>query len=204
MTIDTVWFYRKLQERKQSLRSLAKHMDLDPSAVSRMLHGQRKMQMTEARDIASFLAVPVSEVLKHAGFSFDLDGQPTRILLAVMITEGGEIEPLKDPRPLPQTVIDRAQDAISRHNGQIIAAQIRAMDGPLRLLDDAVVLFKHTTEVEPAAIGALSICRSYRGEQIIARIEQARKTGEARVICVDGRVRELDLQTATPVLAIIP
>lgn len=161
--------------------------------------------MDEASAIASFLSVPVKEVLKHAGVAVDLDGQPTRILLAATINEQGQIERLDDPRPLPQNIIDRAQAAISAHgNSSIVAAQIRALSGPLALLDDAVVLFRHTDEVEASAIGALAICRSYKGDQIIAKIERARKTGEARVICVDGKVREFDLHTATPVLALIP
>ena len=66
------------------------------------------------------------------------------------------------------------------------------------------MLFKHTDTVEPASIGTLSICRSHAGDEIIAKIERARKTGEARVISADGKIREFDLQTATPVLAIIP
>lgn len=203
--IDGDWFKAKLDERGTSLSSLARHMDLDKSAVSRMFAGKRKMRMDEANAIASFLAVPVKEVLKHAGVAIDLDGHPTRILLAATINSKGQIERLDEARPLPQSVIDRAHAAITVHgNGQIVAAQIRALDGPLALLDDAVALFKHTDAVDPAAIGALSICRSYKGEQIIAKVERARKTGEARVLCADGKVREFDLHTATPVLAIIP
>lgn len=204
-TIDREWFIKKLDDGDKSVRKLAAHLQLDPSAVSRMLNGQRKMQMEEASSIASFLAVPVSDVIKHAGVSIDLDGQPTRILLAATINSKGNVERLTEPRPLPQSVIDRAHAAIQSHgNGKIVAAQIRALDGPLAVLDDAVVLFAHTDTVEHAAIGVLAICRSHKGDQIMAKIERARKTGEARVICVDGKVKEFDLHTATPVLAVIP
>jgi hypothetical protein len=204
-TIDKDWFLKKLEANRQSVRGLARHLEIDPSAVSRMLAGKRKMRMDEANAIATFLAAPVSEVLRHAGVAMDLDGHPTRILLAATVNEKGQIERLTEPRPLPQSVIDRAQAAIAKHgNGRIVAAQIRAMTGPLAVMDDAVVLFKHTDIVEPAAIGALSICRSHSGEQIMAKIERARKTGEARVVCADGKVKEFDLHTATPVLAIIP
>lgn len=78
------------------------------------------------------------------------------------------------------------------------------MSGPLAFLDDAIVLFGHTEGVERAAIGVLAICRSHQGEQIIAKIDRARKTGEARVVCVDGKIKEFALETATPVIAIIP
>lgn len=128
-------------------------------------------------------------------------------MLAAAINEKGVLERIKEPKPLPQPIIDRANAAISLRetgNGRILAAQIRAMAGPLAFLDDAVVLFGHTEGVERAAIGVLAICRSQQGEQIIAKIDRARKTGEARVICVDGKVKEFALDTATPVIAIIP
>lgn len=41
-TIDKKWFLKLLDERQISVRGLARHMDLDASAVSRMLSGQRK------------------------------------------------------------------------------------------------------------------------------------------------------------------
>lgn len=139
--------------------------------------------MDEAVAIARFLGAPVSEVLSHAGISVDLDGQPTRIVLAAVIVETGAIERLTEPRPLPQNWIDKAQAAIKPHgNGRIVAAQVRAQDGPLAIWDDAVVLFGHTDTVEHNAIGALSICRMMNGEQLLAKIERARKTGEARVL----------------------
>lgn len=160
--------------------------------------------MQEAREIALFLGAPISEILGHAGLSIDLDGLPTRILLAATIGEDGKIVRLQEPRPLPQTVIDRAQDAIGRHNGQIIAAQVRASTGSLSIWDDAIVLFGHTDTVDPAAIGSLSICRLKNGQQIMAKVESARKTGEARVTSATGKTEEALLETATPVLAVIP
>ncbi|KYK44566.1 transcriptional regulator [Bradyrhizobium liaoningense] len=205
--IDGAWFTKKLEENNKSMRGLAKHLDVDVSAVSRMFSGSRKMKMNEASAIAHFLGAPVSEVLKHAGVAVDLDGQPTQVMLAAAINEKGQLERLSEPRPLPQTIIDRAQAAVTLSNpdnGRILAAQIRALQGPLAFLDDAVVLFGHTEGVERAAIGVLAICRSQKGEQVIAKIERARKTGEARVVCVDGKAREFALETATPVIAIIP
>lgn len=204
--VDKDWFMEQLVRQRKSLRGLARHMDLDPSAVSRMLSGKRRMQMEEAAAIARFLGAPVSEVLGHAGLAVDLDGQPTRIILAAIISADGRVERLREPRPLPQGVIDRAQAAIRLHkgNGQVIAAQIRAAEGPLALWDDAVVLFGHTERVEPSAIGSLSVCRLIDGDQILGKIDRARKTGEARILDVSNSMREVVLDTATPVLAIIP
>lgn len=78
--------------------------------------------MDEAKQIAHFLRVSLSEVMRHAGASVDLDGMPTRIMLAAIIKEDGLLDRLPEPRPLPQAIIEKAQAAIQKAgNGQIIA-----------------------------------------------------------------------------------
>lgn len=164
------------------------------------------MQMDEAKQIAHFLRVPVAEVMRHAGVSVDLDGMPTRIMLAAIIGEDGTMDRLKEPRALPQAIIEKAQAAISRAgNGQVIAAQIRAQKGSLAIWDDCVVLFRPTETVDHDAIGTLSICRSRdSGRQYLARVTRARKTSEATVQRATGETVETMLDTATPVIAVIP
>lgn len=203
--IDNDWFKEQLADNKKSMRGLAKHLGLDVGAVSRTLSGKRKMQMMEATQIAQFLGTHVSEVLKHAGFSMGADSAESRIMLAAVINEAGQVERIPEPMELPPGVIARANAAITLHpTGKIIAAQIRAVTGPLAIFDDAVLLFHHTDIVENDAIGVLSICRNRKGEQILARLERARKTGEATLMCIDSKAKEFMLHTATPILAIIP
>jgi len=161
--------------------------------------------MEEANQIAVFLGATVSEVLKHAGVAIDLEGRATKIILAATIDDAGKLERLTDPKPLPPAVIQRAQAAMrSDRTEQIIAAQVRAPSGPLAIWDDAVILFAHTDTVEPSAIGTLSVCRLANGTQVIAKIERARKTGEAKITSPSGEVSEVTLSTATPILAVIP
>lgn len=204
-SVDKDWFHNRLKEQDRTLRGLARYLDVQPSTASRMLSGERRMKREEAVAIAHFLVAPVEEVIRHAGLARDLDGTPTGILLAAMIDENGTVHRLKEPKQLPQSVIDKAQSAVMNYaSGEIIAAQIRALTGPLAFLDDAVVLFAYTENVDPSAIGLLSICRSTDGDQTIAKIANARKTGEARIVDTAGNSRDVTLQTATPVLAIIP
>ena len=65
--VDTNWFRDKLADKRSSQRQLAKHMSLDPAAMSLMLRGKRRMSAAEAADIARFLGVDVQEVLTRAG-----------------------------------------------------------------------------------------------------------------------------------------
>jgi transcriptional regulator with XRE-family HTH domain len=63
--IDKAWFMSRMSERGLSLRKLAKSMDMDPSALSRALSGERKVAASEARKIAELLDTPESQVLAH-------------------------------------------------------------------------------------------------------------------------------------------
>ena len=67
MNIDKAWFQEKLAARKLSQRKLAKILEIDPSSVTVMLQGRRKMTMGEAQTIAGQLALPVTEVMRRAG-----------------------------------------------------------------------------------------------------------------------------------------
>lgn len=205
-SIDRDWFFKTLEANGKSVRGLARHLDIDASAASRMLAGQRRMKMEEASRIAMFLNVHVREVLAHAGVAVDVEGEPTRVLLAATIDGKGTLHRLPDPKPLPTEIIERARGAIIRRRDRtVMAAQVRVAKGPLSLLDDAIVLFDHTERVEPEAIGALSICRTKEGRLFLGRLRRARKTGEAFCESPDGGpTGEVMLLTAAPVLAIIP
>jgi transcriptional regulator with XRE-family HTH domain len=60
--IDTAWFHLQLEQRGESVRGLARFMELDASAVSRMLKGDRKMSADEQDRISNFLGVNLEEI----------------------------------------------------------------------------------------------------------------------------------------------
>jgi transcriptional regulator with XRE-family HTH domain len=64
-TIDSAWFYQMLADKGSSLRDMARFMGLDPSAVSRMLNGERKMSADEQDDVAAFLGINLELVAAH-------------------------------------------------------------------------------------------------------------------------------------------
>lgn len=73
MPIKTDWFRARLAEREISLRQLARDMNIDPSAVSLMLRGKRRMTMAEAKQIADLLVLPPTEVIRAAGVAIQED-----------------------------------------------------------------------------------------------------------------------------------
>ena len=64
--MDAIWFHQALERIGASQADLARHLRLAPSAVSRMLKGERQMRQLETVQIAGFLGVSPDEVLRHA------------------------------------------------------------------------------------------------------------------------------------------
>jgi phage repressor protein C with HTH and peptisase S24 domain len=64
--MDSIWFHQALERIGASQADLARHLRLAPSAVSRMLKGERQMRQLETVQIAGFLGVSPDEVLRHA------------------------------------------------------------------------------------------------------------------------------------------
>jgi transcriptional regulator with XRE-family HTH domain len=64
--MDSSWFSQALERVGASQADLARHLRLAPSAVSRLLKGERQMKPLEVVHIAAFLRVPEDEVLRHA------------------------------------------------------------------------------------------------------------------------------------------
>src|SRR5258708_39999897 len=67
--MDAIWFQQTLERAGASQADLARHLRLAPSAVSRMMKGERQMKLLEAVQIAAFLGVSQDEGLRHAGAS---------------------------------------------------------------------------------------------------------------------------------------
>ena len=65
--MDTNWFQQATIRAGVSQADVARHLALAPSAVSRMLKGERQMKLNEAVQVASILGVSQDEVLRYAG-----------------------------------------------------------------------------------------------------------------------------------------
>src|SRR5712672_815207 len=64
--MDGSWFNQALERVGAAQADLARHLRLAPSAVSRILKGERQIKPVEFVHIAGFLRVPVDEVVRHA------------------------------------------------------------------------------------------------------------------------------------------
>jgi predicted transcriptional regulator len=59
--MDGRWFHQALERVNATQADLARHLRLAPSAVSRMIKGERQMKQIETVQIAEFLSVSPEE-----------------------------------------------------------------------------------------------------------------------------------------------
>ncbi|MGF7213615.1 transcriptional regulator with XRE-family HTH domain [Skermanella aerolata] len=147
-----------------SQRKLARFLELDPSAITLTLNGKRRMQLDEASRIATFLGVPVEEVLKNAGLALE-QNQPRLVALYGAVNPSSQIEIFDDrttveaPPNLPSTVV---------------AVVVLDHDS---LIHRALAYFLLEDSINPGAIGRLSIARLRDGRMFFSRIEPGSRPG---------------------------
>jgi len=101
--MNAIWFQQALERAGASQADLARHLRLAPSAVSRMVKGERQMKLLEAVQIAAFLGVSQDEVLRHAGASAETvpragparRGRPPRAFTAPVAPPRAEPIPIR-------------------------------------------------------------------------------------------------------------
>jgi len=108
--MNATWFQQTLERAGMSQADLARHLGLAPSAISRMLKGERQMKLLEAVQIAAFLGISQDEVLRHAGTGTGTEaaapaeargaqggrrGRPPRAALAPSVTPRAEPIPIR-------------------------------------------------------------------------------------------------------------
>jgi transcriptional regulator with XRE-family HTH domain len=141
--VDTDWFRDRLGDIKMSQRKLAKHLNVDPAAVTLMLRGDRKMTATEAQQIAALLAVPVTEILRRAGVDVRDDVRKVRLTgylspeATIEEIPAGEPEFIEAPADVPGgSYAVQVRDHASPHDGWVMIISGDHVE-PDRMLDRA-------------------------------------------------------------------
>lgn len=162
--VNEDWFKEQLVLKRLSQRKLARHLGLDPSAITLTLKGKRRMQMDEAANIAVFLGVPVEEVLKNAGLTLGKPiSNPVRIVGSVSYANRIELIDTDDVVESPPMM-----------PAETVALTVGDPDS---LLYGSLLFYKPESEINPDAIGRLSIVKLRSGKSILARIDRGIRPG---------------------------
>jgi hypothetical protein len=158
-TINRRWFETQLANRKLSQRRFAALIEIDPSAMSLMLSGKRKMSAIEAGEVAKHLGVPVDEVLRHAGVSVPTDTEKNVPVVGVV---GDRLEVKMGRVPGPVSVPAPA-DAKGYKNCRALRVQA---DGPM---NGWLLLYRPTDGVSLEAVGRLCVVRKVGDDRLYVR-----------------------------------
>lgn len=189
--IDAKWFRARLKDARLTQRALAKQLEVDPAQVTNLFAGRRRMRLDEASIIAQFLNTSVEEVLTHAGLPVQSDGKRP-ILLAGYVDNVGEvhIEKGSEVHVVAPAMLEPGT----------LAVRSRAPD----MLRGALLFFKPSEVVDPAAIGRLAAVRLAQGPWLIRTLQPGVEAGTFDLYWPTTLIEGARLTAAVPVLWIKP
>ncbi len=191
-TVNTKWFRARLEDRQLSQRDVARQLNRHPSAVSLMLQGKRRMQITEATALATLLGVPLDSVLDAAGL--DLPA-PSRALVPLVgwADLSGDVH-----RP------DRTLDGPKK-----VERPVEMPDGTSAVrfqnaggLSGWAAYFVPSDIIDPHAVGRLSIAETVEGKRLMGVLSRSLDSGRWSVsaLCGARKHDRLKLKWACPVV----
>lgn len=131
--MNTRWFQDALIRAGATQADLARQLELPPSAVSRMLRGERNMKLSEAIKVAAFLGASQEEVMRQAA---NEDGPPS--------------EHRPRGRPPSRTLgIPRQSDPIPIRNEQDEPSGFTGRPANLAGVRDAYAIYMGDQSLEP-------------------------------------------------------
>jgi transcriptional regulator with XRE-family HTH domain len=187
--IDKKWFIAKLANRQQSQRALGRYMKLDASAITHILNGKRKLQLTEAEQMARFLGEPVDEVLRHAGVK--VKGDTSRVPLLGAVDEVGSVMLLSQ-----QTLVE----APATMSG-LAALQLRSLSA----LDGVLLFFNPTNDYPPEIMqGKPAVVTLANSSLTVGILRRGMTQGKYSVMFIGHQLDEQEVKSASPILWIKP
>lgn len=158
--VDKQWFTNKIQDKKISQRQLAGRIDIDPSALSLILSGKRKLGMLEAARISDELGAPIEQVLNRAGI--EMPNQGTTVPVVGMVNGSGRVTMGKVEgeklAPMPPGLSTEAK-ALRMHNGWTL-------------------YYVPGSRVDAEAVGSVSVAGTVDGEIIVGCLKRASSPGK--------------------------
>ena len=177
VVVNRKFFDELMQDRKISLRSIARHMDISPSQLSRTMTGHRRMQLGEAASIANLLGVSVVDVMINAGIESVRDGQRYAPIIGHLTGDYTISEPdkgVKDRVPLPQCVPEDTE-----------AIQARTAATPLSYLDGWIYFVG--PPMRPAeAIGSYCVVTMDDSTKTIGTVQRGYQPGSYNIKAASG------------------
>jgi hypothetical protein len=194
--LDKTWFTARLADIEQSQGALARHMGMDPSAISLLLNGRRRIEPGRAEQIADFLRVPVADVLR-LGLGLKVDraraplfpmvGTVNAQMLVTMDSPGARVE---GSQALP---------------ADAVAVRLQTAGTQTDWLDGWLMFFQPARGMDPALVTRLCVAELADGSRRLGNLRRGYAEGVYNLVIGPGSMLEnVTITSATPVLWIKP
>lgn len=186
MPIDHEWFTTRLADRGLSQRRLAKLMGIDPSAVSLMLRGMRRMTVDKAAQIAVLLQSTTTDVMEAAGVPIT---GGDRVPITGILLSDGHVE----------QVAEGLHDNVEAPPGLPVGAA--AIQARTSSLEDGWLYFVSAEHGKPdAAVGQLALVAIRDNGLRLAHVRRGYRRGAFNLVDTAGRAfQSVELAWASPV-----
>lgn len=194
LAMDTKWFKTQLLNKKMSQRQLAKTMGVDHAAISLMLRGIRRMQPSEAHELATIFGVKTTEVLRRAGI--EVHDDVLNVPITSYVDDEGELT------LFPEKTYDHVVGPADCPRGTY-AVQCRARSHP----QDGWVLFVSPDHQNAdTAFDKLCVVALNNGTSVCAIVRRGYRTNTFNLLAWPGRDVRTDMNViwVAPVLWIKP
>lgn len=201
--VNQKWFADCLKDADRSQRELARHLGISPSQVSKILGGERRVQLQEVEALAIFLGKTNAEVLTNLGVNLSAGGSggpqaSTKIPVVGALNADGTTEIDLDK---PERMIDAPSNMPP---GTVAISATNASHSTATLLIGGVFYVALTDRLDPAAIGRLSLVRLSRGPWMLRTVQPAAEVGLYNLISQNGVLKSQTVMAGAPILLIRP
>lgn len=189
--VNKRYFEALMTNKKVSLRGLAKHIGMSHSQLSLTFSGDRRMQLSEASQLATFFSRPLHEIIQNAGIAIN---QVTSVRVPVIgaLRGDGTIEPTAKG----SSELTSAPEGVPKEG---IAVQARTAGSDLECLDGAVFFTAPLTGFDPAVTGRFSLVQVANGPLVLATVRRGYVENTHNLTGPYTR-ENVAIESATPVL----
>lgn len=173
MPVNKRFFDDLMKDRRLSLRSVARQLDMLPSQLSLTLNGKRRMQITEAVKLGQILGAPLAEVMIAAGIEeAKMDRRRCNVIGHFLGT--GQVELVDKGAVERVTVPDGLPD-------DVFAIQARTIDSPYSYMDGWLYYGNSVRQDAGEVIGCLCLVKLENGPLVFGTIRRGYASGTYNV-----------------------
>lgn len=187
--VNSGWFQKRLQIQKLSQRQFAKALKLDPSAVTLMLKGRRRISLSEAAEISSVLGAPIEEVLQNAGIGLGASQSKSQVAIDGTIDDEFAVR-LERPKGRAVAPKPLGEDGLKVLRFQTAGSSLESFDG-------ALVYFRDGSVLDLESVGRLSVVRVVKGRERVLRVgvlKRGYEPGRFNIVSLGGRLIAEDVE----------